>query len=343
MFEDFPLLKKCIYLNTAYVGLMSKGLYDFRRKYDLDYINKGDQVYMSKHQIVNKARISISKFFGSKINQTFVSSNFSSALRSVLEYVPKKANFLVLEEDYPSILNALKERCFNYQKIPITVDLELNILKLIEEKKIDVIAISLVQWISGFLIDIEFLKKIKLKFPEIIIIGDGTQFLGGHFFNFQDSPFDFIAASGYKWLISGFGNGLFMISDNFFDYTKINDSILLDKIFDGHSDLLAIESLNYSINTLQKKDFKFLINKKNETTSILKKSLKELNLLDDFSLFRENHSSIFNIKLNQKQFKFLIKNNVRCVKRGSGVRVSVHFYNSIEDIKSFISLLKLLN
>ena len=343
MFEDFPLLKKCIYLNTAYVGLMSKGLYDFRRKYDLDYINKGDHVYMSKHQIVNKARISISKFFGSKINQTFVSSNFSSALRSVLEYVPKKANFLVIEEDYPSILNAVKERSFNYHKIPITVDLELNILKLIEEKKIDVIAISVVQWISGFLIDIEFLKKIKLKFPEIIIIGDGTQFLGGHFFNFQDSPFDFIAASGYKWLISGFGNGLFMISDNFFDYTKINDSILLDKIFDGHSDLLAIESLNYSINTLQKKDFKFLINKKNETTSILKKSLKELNLLDDFSLFRENHSSIFNIKLNQKQFKFLIKNNVRCVKRGSGVRVSVHFYNSKEDIKSFISILKLLN
>ena len=343
MFEDFPLSKKCIYLNTAYVGLMSKGLYDFRRKYDLDYINKGDHVYMSKHQIVNKARISISKFFGSKINQTFVSSNFSSALRSVLEYVPKKANFLVLEEDYPSILNAVKERSFNYHKIPITVDLELNILKLIEEKKIDVIAISVVQWISGFLIDVEFLKKIKLKFPEIIIIGDGTQFLGGHFFNFQDSPFDFIAASGYKWLISGFGNGLFMVSDNFFDYTKINDSILLDKIFDGHSDLLAIESLNYSINTLQKKDFKFLINKKNETTSILKKSLKELNLLDDFSLFRENHSSIFNIKLNQKQFKFLINNNVRCVKRGSGVRVSVHFYNSIEDIKSFISLLKLLN
>ena len=51
MFDDFPLLKKCIYLNTAYVGLMSQGLYDFRRKYDLDYINKGDHVYMSKHKI----------------------------------------------------------------------------------------------------------------------------------------------------------------------------------------------------------------------------------------------------------------------------------------------------
>ena len=39
---------------------------------------------------------------------------------------------------------------------------------------------------SGLLIDIEFLKKIKLNYPEIIILGDGTQFLGGHFFNFQD-------------------------------------------------------------------------------------------------------------------------------------------------------------
>ena len=343
MFDDFPLLKKCIYLNTAYVGLMSKGLYDFRRKYDLDYINKGDHVYMSKHQIVNKARISISKFFGSKINQTFVSSNFSSALRSVLEYFPKKATFLVLEEDYPSILNAVKERSFNYHKIPITVDLEINILKLIKEKRIDVIALSVVQWVSGLLIDIEFLKKIKLKFPEIIIIADGTQFLGGHLFNFQDSPFDFIAASGYKWLISGFGNGLFMISDNFFDYTKTNESILLEKIFDGHSDLLGIESLNYSINNLQKKDFKSLINKKNKITLILKKSLKELNLLDSFSLKRKKHSSIFNVRLNHKEFGFLIKNNVRCVKRGDGVRVSTHFYNSKEDIENFVSLLKQLN
>ena len=115
-------------------GLMSQSLYDFRRKYDLDYINKGDHVYMSKHQIVNKARISISKFFGSKINQTFVSSNFSSALRSVLEYVPKTK--LLILEDYPSILNALKERSFNYHKIPITIDLEHNIEKLIEEKKL---------------------------------------------------------------------------------------------------------------------------------------------------------------------------------------------------------------
>jgi len=343
MFDDFPLLKKCVYLNTAYVGLMSKGLYSFRRKYDLDYINKGDHIYMSKHEIVNKTRTSISRFFGSKINQTFISSNFSSALRIVLEYIPKDANFLVLDEDYPSIINAIKERAFNYHKIPITVDLEVNIEKLIKEKKIDVIALSLVQWISGLLIDIEFLKKIKLNYPEIIIIGDGTQFLGGHFFNFQDSPFDFIAASGYKWLLSGFGNGLFMISDNFFDYTKTNESILLEKIFNGHSDLLGIESLNYSINSLQKADFNSLINKKNELTLSLKKSLKELSLLDSFSSKRKNHSSIFNIKLSDKEFKFLIKNNVRSVKRGDGVRISIHFYNSKEDIKSFVSLLKHLN
>ncbi len=343
MFDDFPLLKKCIYLNTAYVGLMSKGLYDFRRKYDLDYINKGDHINMSKHEIVNKARTSISKFFGSKINQTFISSNFSSALRSALEYIPKEANFLILNEDYPSIINAIKERSFTYHKIPITVDLEFNIEKFIKEKKIDVIALSVVQWKSGLLIDIDFLKKIKLNYPEIIIIGDGTQFLGGHFFNFQDSPFDFIAASGYKWLISGFGNGLFIISDNFFDYTRTNETILLEKIFDGHSDLLGIESLNYSINNLQKKDFNSLIIKKKEITSILKNSLKELKLLDDFSSKRKKHSSIFNLKLSNIEYEFLIKSNVRCVRRGDGVRVSIHFYNSKEEIKSFVSLLKQLN
>ena len=76
---------------------------------------------------------------------------------------------------------------------------------------------------------------------------------------------------------------------------------------------------------------------------MLKNSLKELNFLDSFSYKRKIHSSIFNIKLSEKEFKFLIKNNVRCVKRGDGVRVSLHFYNSKEDIKSFVSLLKQLN
>ena len=117
----------------------------------------------------------------------------------------------------------------------------------------------------------------------------------------------------------------------------------MKKIFDGHSDWLGIESLNYSINNLQKSNFKSLINKKNKITLILKKSLKELNLLDSFSLKRKNHSSIFNLKLNDKEFDFLIKNNVRCVKRGDGVRVSTHFYNSKEDIENFVSLLKQLN
>jgi len=343
MFDDFPLLKNSIYLNTAYVGLMSQGLYHFRRKYDLDYINKGDHIHMGRHEIIERARNSISIFFGSELNHTFVSSNFSSALRNILKYIPQNSNFLVLEEDYPSIIDLIEERAFKFHKIPISANLEDSILKFLETEKIDVIAVSVVQYISGLLIDLDFLKKIKQNNPKIIIIGDGTQFLGGHVFNFEDSPFDFIASSGYKWLLSGFGNGLFMVSDNFFKFTKTNESIFLEKIYDGHTDLLGLESLNYSINSLLKADFNSLIDKKNKLTSLLKKSLKEIGLLDSLSSQRKIHSSIFNIKLNNNDFKFLIDNNVRCVKRGNGIRVSLHFYNSKQDVIGFISLLKKLN
>ena len=37
----FPLLSKGIYLNTAYVGLMSKGLVQFRANNEKDYLQKG--------------------------------------------------------------------------------------------------------------------------------------------------------------------------------------------------------------------------------------------------------------------------------------------------------------
>ena len=55
---------------------------------------------------------------------------------------------------------------------------------------------------------------------------------------------------------------------------------------------------------------------------------------------RKFHSSIFNIDGGEELFAFLQKNNIRCVQRGSGVRVSFHFYNTEEDLKKLLKTLR---
>ena len=75
---------------------------------------------------------------------------------------------------------------------------------------------TIVQYINGFLIDINFLKKLKKKCPQLLIIADGTQFCGTKDLNFEKSPFDVLISSGYKWLYSGYGNGFILLKKKLF-------------------------------------------------------------------------------------------------------------------------------
>ena len=68
-------------------------------------------------------------------------------------------------------------------------------------------------------------------------------------------------------------------------------------------------------------------------------ALKKRNLLEGFVADRKEHSSIFTLKISETVHEALIKENIRCVKRGVGVRVSVHFYNTREEVDHLLSLI----
>ena len=76
----------------------------------------------------------------------------------------------------------------------------------------DFLAISIVQWIDGIKLDLDFLKSLKLINKNLTIIGDGTQFCGTSKFNFDKSPFDVLISSGYKWMFSGYGIAFILIN-----------------------------------------------------------------------------------------------------------------------------------
>ena len=54
---------------------------------------------------------------------------------------------------------------------------------------------------------------------------------------------------------------------------------------------------------------------------------------------RKEHSSIFTLKISNAVHDALIKENIRCVKRGVGVRVSVHFYNTRKEVDHLLNVI----
>jgi len=337
----YPLLTNTTYLNTAYVGLMSTQLAEFRRSHEEFYLkNGGDQYKMKAYDDLDSMHQSFASFFGLTPDRCFGTSNFSTGIRTALSFLPKKMRILLIEEDYPSLTDAFKEEGFDSAKIPMQPQIEEAINEKLKSEKFEILALSIVQYTSGLFIDQEYLFRLKKEYPSLIIIGDGTQFLGAHQFNFDKSPFDLVAGSGYKWLLGGFGNGIVMLSKAFVAMTSQKVESIRECFFNGHFNILGMASLDFAIRELVQNDFQSLVKEKAALSREVKNQLIADEFLPQWVGERSTHSSIFNIKGGEELFAFLQKHNIRCVQRSSGVRVSFHFYNTENDLDKLLKTLK---
>lgn len=338
MRENFPLLEQTIYLNTAYVGLMSQQLLNFRQAYDATYLSEGDQFKIKGYERLASQREKLAAFLGSRFENTFVTPNFSIGFRFVLDALPKSTRILSLKGDYHSLANALNERGLVSKEIAIDAQVEATIESELATGNYDAVALSVVQYTSGFLVDLEALKKIKERYPQILFLADGTQFIGAESFHFESSPLDVITASGYKWLLAGFGNGLVSLSQSFLDFCSIRSAEFEARVYAGHFDFLSTASLAHSIALLEQFDFQKLLESKAQTAAYLRQNLEANSLLDSLLETRSKHASIFTIPGDALLHERLLEEGVRCSLRGKGIRLSVHFYNNEEDIDRFIAV-----
>ena len=68
---------------------------------------------------------------------------------------------MIIDDDYPSLTNAFKEQNFNYTMIAMEYNLEQAIENKLKSEPIDILALSIVQYTTGLLIDQDFLIQIK--------------------------------------------------------------------------------------------------------------------------------------------------------------------------------------
>jgi selenocysteine lyase/cysteine desulfurase len=209
--------------------------------------------------------------------------------------------------------------------------------------------------LSGIKIDLDFIKRLKAYHPNLLLIADGTQFLGTTRFSFAESGLDVLGASMYKWMLAGYGNGVFMIKSeaqskifpetigfNSADaiYGQKMDIPFIKRLEPGHQDTLNYGSLEQSIQFLYKVGMAEVEAKIKTLSEIAKKRFSELGLLEKSVEKRKEHSNIFNIKGDSEVFQKLKEHNIISSQRANGIRVSFHFYNTEEDLEKLISVIQ---
>ncbi len=354
--KHFPVLSQYIYANTASAGLLNDNLMEWRQEHDLDYLIGGSTMKTTAMRDgIPKVRKTVASFFGAKPENTALVPNFSLGLNMLLEGLGRDHSILLVQNDYPSVNWPFEYRNLKISYAALDANLENNILEKIKSEEISVLALSLVQWINGIKIDMDFLKSLKKEYPDLLIIADGTQFCGTTDFNFEESGIDVLGASGYKWLLGGYGNGFFLFEDGIesefsldtigFNAANINlngrDNIRFAKHLEpGHLDTLNFGSLKFSLDYLASLGKTSIENHLKKLSAKAKKEFTELELLEDSVMARKSHSSIFNIMGGNEVFQKLTDNNVVCSQRGDGIRFSFHFYNTEKDIDTIVQLLK---
>ncbi|MET4083836.1 selenocysteine lyase/cysteine desulfurase [Pedobacter sp. UYP30] len=351
--DEYPALQNCIYLDTASSGIISLETLKWRRNHDESFLNQGSSFRANQAFFLNGVRETISNFFNAALEHCFLVPNFSFGFNTFLNGLKPTSKFLLLESDYPSVNYAVKTHGFQNESIAITSGLEERLFEKIQKTKPDVFACSLVQYLDGYKIDLNLLKRIKENFPKLIIAADGTQYCGTENFDFNSSGLDFLGASGYKWMLAGYGNGFVFLKDlavsSIYEEAKktstpsepfLKERSTLGTFFEpGHLDTLAFGTLKQAIIERKEIGYEYFTTKISQLGQLATEEFKKRNILTKPLLSHESPQYIFNLSLSEGVLKRLTEKNIAFTRRGDGIRIGFHFYNEIADLTQLLSII----
>ncbi len=350
--QRYPILQNCTYLNTAANGLMSQQLLDYRTSLLETYRDQASLFTDQRDFIFNQVRTRVASFIDAAPSETALVPNFSTAFLNLLQLLPRSGRFLLLQDDYPSINWAVQSYGFECHYVVIDTALEDRILDACHKHQPDYLALSLVQYISGIRIDLDFLKELKLQFPRLVIIADATQFVGIEEFRFRESGIDILAASCYKWLNAGQGNGFITFKESVVprikpdfvtwspdrEFSNARGSFM--GLFEpGHLDIISFQGLRHAIDFVNDYGIEAIQRNINTLAGAAHQAFTDRDLLDRSVVKRAAASPIFNIEGDHKLFEKLKQENIICSLRGPGIRVSFSYYNTTIDLHRLLDII----
>ena len=265
--------------------------------------------------------------------------NFTVGLAQLAPLLKHRPKVLLIGNDYPTLHAPFALPGFQRVVVPAETDgtISLDSLRsVLERERPKLVAISEVQWLTGFRIDLFALAELCRAFDAWSVV-DITQSWCLVPLDVQAVGIDIIGASGYKWPLAGFGNGFMHLSEAVLaELKKHNNVDPIAMLNAGHRDPVALTRLEHALDRIA------AIGPQRIADHVSALGSYAIDQFDDAGITvlqgrrPEHRAGILLLKGEEAQVKRLERQGVKVAFRGNGIRVGIHFYNSTADIDRLV-------
>ena len=364
---EFPVTKEWSFVNHAAWGPSPTRTVEAITAYAEGWANPA--AYSQTHnnqQTVNELRARLASLANAKPEMVTFAASLAEGMNILLNGITWQAgdNVITPVEEFPSVSFSV----LNLQRKGVEVRFaeknaehrtDLAAIEALMDNRTRAVAISHVEWADGFRNDLQALGAI-CRSRDIELFVDVTQSLGAQPLDLTNWGVSGVAAHGYKWLLSSFGTGVVILSEEAFPrimptfvgrMSVKNESVLsldfkdtAERFQTGGFNMPTITAMHASLSLVTEVGPE---RSAAHTATLVDQLASELTaagyeVLSDLS--PEHRSQILtftsgDLERDQQLVNELEERKVSVAMRSRGVRVSPYFYNTSEDVDRLLEAL----
>ena len=353
---DFPITRRCAYLDHASAGPIPKPVAAAYEKYSRVHLQQADFSWPRWVQQREEIRIKTARFINAEPGEIAFTHSTSHGMNLIAELLHRKGKVLCNTLEFPSStvpwLWRGAQMIFQQDEngaVPLPA------LKKNLNAGVKTIVSSFVQYGTGYRQDLEALGRLK---KNRFLVVNATQGCGALAIDVKRWQADFLCTNSYKWLLGGYGGGFLYVNRRWLDALKPEsagwrsmrepdrmDNRRLDLRRDagryewGCPAFPVIFAMGAAIDYLTQIGTDRIEKRVLELATFAAESLEE----NGFEVVTPRVDGkmrsgivVFRLANAAPVVKKLLAAGFYVSARGAGIRVAPHFYNTFEEIDRFV-------